>query len=152
MSQVNYKQYVKKTMQLARSLIIKSESSAEQLNDYLKLMGHSVPDEHPHTWKYYLNLSGEYFPPLGSIDRELNKPLQDQLMQVISLDDYTTIDFTLAGLVGHPITRREYGYNGEYYLTLVNQFPAQEMLIRGIINPVDIEEALNAPDFFYPSM
>lgn len=133
MSTVNYKRYVKDTVLLTRSLIIKSDLASIQMNKMLTELNYSVSEHEPNTWKYYLNLAGEYHP-------------LDQPMTVISLDTGESIPFTKSALINHVTTKEAYSYKGSYYTELVNDFPDQEMLIRGIINPIDINIAINSPN------
>ena len=59
-----YQLYVDSVMELAETIVIKSEYSALQLNVYCtRLYGEgSFDSNNPQTWKYYLNISGEYHP------------------------------------------------------------------------------------------
>lgn len=134
MSSNLYNIYRNNTLQLAKTLIIKSAESARLINDGLRLYGASVDDTRPETWIYYMNLAGEYHP--------LNVP-----MTVMSLDTLEEIPFTKESLLEHRATARNYYYGSTYYRALVNRYPAQEALIRGIIDPVDLDEAVAADDF-----
>ncbi len=129
------KLYVDLNEKLCRTLTIKSNISAELINDYLiGLYGASIVDTNsPTTWKYYFNLSGSY--------HSTDKP-----MQVSSLDDLTTIDFTVSNLAIHKATRRAYTYGSRYYNSLLNLYPDQEQLILGILNPVNVNDAVDAKD------
>lgn len=124
-------------------MVIKFEAEAQSINEYLVLKygPSSVPSEDPHTWKYYLNLAGEYH-------------FTDTPMTVVSLDTQQEIAFTKENMKLHLTTRQAYGYGSRYYYALVSKFPSQENLIRSILLPVDIETAINAKDFkilTYPS-
>ena len=81
-----------------------------------------------------MNLSGEYHPA-------------DEPMSVIAIETLTEIPFTKEALKNHPTTMEAYQYNGTYYKALVRKYPKQSELIRGIINPVDIDLVINSPDF-----
>jgi hypothetical protein len=141
MSTPQYTQYVEKTLQLAKTLTIKSEASCIGINNHMKALGVVLSDD-PRTWKYYLNLAGEYHPT-------------DQPMEVLSLDTLETIPFTKDALKDHVVTRESYLPGSTttnwdsvkanaYYVTLVERYPGQELLIRGILQPVDLETAVNA--------
>lgn len=133
MSKAQYDIYVTKVMTLARTLVIKSQATVDTINATLIQYGWDVSGD-PATWKYYLNLAGEYHPI-------------DIPMSIISLDTLQTIDFTKANLAQHTATYREYSDStSRFYLDLVSRYPKQEMLIRGILNPVDIQTAINAED------
>ena len=134
MSNTTYNLYVASTMALTKSLIVKSTMTATAMNDYLTQLGQPVLLDNPHSWRYYMNLSGSYHPS--------NEP-----MSIISIDTLKKIPFTKEALASHPATLRAYQYNTRYYKALVQQYPKQRELIRGIINPVDIDHAIKSPDF-----
>lgn len=133
MSKAQYDIYLRKVLDLAHTLVIKSRATADALNTSLAEMRHDVDQFDPASWKYYLNLAGRYHPT-------------DKLMKVTSLDTLQTIDFTRQNLQDHRTTYREYAFGTRFYNELVNRYPEQEQLIRGILNPVDIQTAINAPD------
>lgn len=133
MSVTNYRRYVRDTLAIAKSLTIKSELSIIGINQYLTDLGHVISND-PTTWRYYLHLSGEYH-------------FLDVPMEVRSLDTREIISFDRETLKTHVVTRENYGIGGRFYNTLVDRHPEQEMLIRGILNPIDIDVAIEAPDF-----
>ena len=133
MSKTQYDIYVADNIALAQTLVIKSDLTAQAVNKGLELLNIPVNRNDPLTWKYYLNLSGEYHPT-------------DQPMSIVSLDTLQTIDFTKENLRIHDSTRREYSQQTNFYQELLNRFPDQESLIRGILNPIDIQTAISAPD------
>lgn len=133
MSSTNYRQYVSNTLTLARSLTIKSDASIIGINQHVKALGHPVSDD-PTTWRYYQNLAGVY--------HALDVP-----MHVTSLDTLEVIPFTVESLKEHLVTRTLYQPGSEYYQAMVEKYPAQELLIRGVLNPIDIHDAIAAPDF-----
>lgn len=121
------------TIKLCKTMVIKSQKVAEAINQDLTEQGYA-PETETHKWKYFLNLAGEYHPT-------------DQVMTVTSLDTLETIRFTKATLELHKTTRKEYSLQSDYYTQLVNRYPEQEELIRGIINPVDLDKAVKADDY-----
>lgn len=133
MSKAQYDIYLRKVMDLAKTLVVKSQASADAINAGLKELGWSVNDADPTSWKYYLNLAGRYH-------------ASDRLMTVTSLDTLQTIDFTRENLLQHRSTLREYAFGSRYYNELVSRFPEQENLIRGILNPVEMATAVAAQD------
>lgn len=133
MSTTYYRLYKEKVLELARSIVIKNESTAFAINRQLELMGYPISDD-PRTWKYYLNLAGEYH-------------FLDRPMQIISLDTLETIPFTKENLRIHLATADEYRVGSRYYNDLVERFPDQEVLIRGILSPVEMERVIEADDF-----
>jgi hypothetical protein len=138
--QAQYDVYQSNVLSLAKSMVIKSVLQAIAINNYLtqqyNATGNSVyevNDADPTTWKYYLNLSGQYHP-------------SDTMMQVISQDSLQTIDFTVANLQINTATAAAYAVGGRYYNDLVAAYPTQSQLIRGILNPVDLTTAIDAED------
>lgn len=133
MSKAQYDIYVRKVLDLASTLVIKSQATADSINKSLIELGTVVNDQDPTSWKYYLNLSGRYHST-------------DVIMSVTSLDTLQRIDFTRENLQIHRTTYREYAYGSRFYNDLVLRYPAQEMLIRGILNPIELNTAINARD------
>lgn len=128
-----YSLYIKSILKLSATLLIKSEYTSRTINDRLTLLGVYVDIDAPNTWKYYLNLAGEYH-------------VTDTPMTIVSLDTLETIDFTKANLLIHRATRKEYAYGSRYYNELVTAYPSQQGLINGILNPIDIDTAVSAND------
>ena len=136
MSQNYYKLYIDSVFELAETLVIKSEYSALKINESLKYSpwSNSFVEHDKTTWKYYLNLSGEYH-------------ASDEEIKVISLDTLQEIVFNKENLDIHKATAKAYQYNSRYYRELVLRYPEQEILILGILYPVDIQTAIDARDF-----
>jgi hypothetical protein len=143
MANSNYYQiYIGKVLQLAATIVIKSTDFAQAINAGLQaqamaagLSADSAVDlTDPTTWKYYMNLAGAYHPT-------------DTPMQVVSMDTLETIDFTVANLAIHRATNRAYQYGTRQYNELLSLYPQQEMLIRGILYPVDLATAIAADDY-----
>lgn len=128
-----YRLYIKSIIKLTATLVIKSAYTAKSMNDKLMALGQAVDIDNPRSWKYYLNLAGQYHPT-------------QTVMQVTSLDTLETIDFTQANLLIHRATRKEYTYGTRYYSDLVAAYPDQLMLIDGIINPISVDTAISAAD------
>ena len=134
MSDSTYDLYRQSCINLARSIILKSSEVAAAINAELTLYGVDVDETDPSTWKYYLNLNGQY--------HSFDTP-----MTVTSLDTLEVIAFTRESLEIHRSTAKAYTFNSEAYLSLLARYPEQETLIRGIVNPVDIDAALSAADW-----
>lgn len=128
-----YRLYILSIIKLVATLVIKSKYTATAINARLTSLGHSVDPDDPYSWKYYKNLAGEYHST-------------NQMMVITSLDTLEQIEFTKANLLIHRATRREYTYGNRYYNDLRAAYPDQEMLINGIINPIDIEASISADD------
>lgn len=99
-----YEIYIQKVLQLAETIVIKSDITAETLNKYVTdYHGAGMVDKlDPRSWKYYLNLSGEYHPI-------------DEAMSVVSLDTLETILFSKENLQVHRATARGYAYGTRHY-------------------------------------
>jgi len=125
--------YLSKTIELAKSVTFKCEDLAASINAGLIELGYAVDEEHQDTWKYYLNLAGQY--------HETNKK-----MFVVSLDTLETIEFTTQNMSYHRSTLNAYKYGTRFYHELVRLYPGQETLIHSIVTPVDIDLAIEAKD------
>ena len=130
-----YDIYISQVLELAKTIVIKSEVSAKGINQYLMdyYGSSSVNSLAPRTWKYYLNLAGEYHPA-------------DTRMYVISMDTLEEILFSKENLAIHTTTAEYYQYGKNKYKELIKTYPDQEMLVLGILNPVDIDKAIAAAD------
>ena len=130
-----YNLYVNQVLLLAKTMIIKVESVAESTNDKLRTMkGVTIDLDDKRTWKYYLNLSGQYHNT-------------DQKIHITSLDTLQTIEFNRENLRVHTATARAYEYGSRYYRELITQYPEHETFILGSLYPVDIDKAIGADDF-----
>ncbi len=143
MSLNHHKLYLNNVFALAATLVIKSKYSADCVNNRLiALYGASAVDPgQPTTWKYYLNLCGEYHP-------------RDPVITVRSLDTLQPIAFTKTNLLTHTATAKAYQYGSRYYRELLAQYPDYENLILGVLYPAKMAQLQAAPDFSvvsYPS-
>lgn len=127
-----YRVYVDSIHSLAASLMIKCGHTAAMMNEEIGPSPH-YDEFDPSTWKYYLNVCGEYFPT-------------DERMIVTSLDDMTEIEFSKENLKKHQATATGYEFGTKYYYELVDRFPQHEFLIRGILYPADMDTAITARD------
>lgn len=138
MSSNNYQIYINQTLQLAETIVIKSSYTAQALNEWVEGIGRAAGhettvDPEPATWKYYLNLAGEYH-------------FLDRVMTVVSVDTLEEIVFNKANLQIHRATARAYQYGTKQYTDLVARFRDQEQLILGILYPADLNTAVAAKD------
>ena len=118
-----------------QSLSLKFTPLAHLLNGVVMRQGYTVDTNDPTTWKYYLNLTGQYHP-------------SDTMMVVNSFDTGLPINFTTENLSISPRTRQAYVPGTTYYQQLVDQYPTQSDLIKSIVYPVsDIDTAITAEDF-----
>lgn len=138
MSILQHEIYVEGTIALAKSMILKHAPTAELMNSEIiknqAITGIGVDVSDPKSWKYYMNMAGEYHP-------------LDEDMYVISLDTTQTILFNRENILQHRATFKEYGMGSQYYTELVKKYPGQEDLIKGILSPIDIDVSILAPDY-----
>lgn len=132
MSTSFYRIYIEKILRLAKTLVIKSQITAEAYNTQLMFDG-QMQDDLEVDWKYYKTLAGEYH-------------RTHKVMTVVSLDTLDEIVFNKENLAIHRATAKAYEYGSNYYKDLLNQYPDQEDLILGILNPIDKNLAINSPD------
>lgn len=130
-----YAIYIEKVIQLAQTIVIKSEETADTINRYIRMVygENAVNDLDPTTWKYYKHLAGEYH-------------FSDLRMTVTSMDTLEQIEFNKENLAIHRATARGYVFGTRQYQELVSLYPDQEMLILGILYPVDIQKAIAGQD------
>lgn len=127
--------YLEANKKLIQTITVKSAISAELTNEgVVKQYGSSSVDPYdPLSWKHYLNLAGK-------------RHFSDKIIEVISLDSQEPIEFTPEMLELHPNTKAAYQFGTRYYYSLLRSFPDQEPLIRGVVNPANIFEAIDAVD------
>lgn len=130
----HYKVYIDKCLALVSTMIIKSTKDARDMsNELFYRTLHRYDENDPSSWIYYKHISGEYH-------------VTDEPIYVISVDTTERIIFNKENLKIHKNTRKEYSYGTHKYEELVARYPNKELLIKGILNPVDIETAINAED------
>lgn len=150
-----FKIYRQSCIDLARSIVIKDTLTAIAMNEkdredeklYKSLgePGYYDPED-PHTWRYYKHLAGVYHRKdyITVTDELTGKQTIKPAIQVRSIDTTEMIDFTRENLAEHRATLREYQKGTTYYLNLIEKFPEHITLIDGILNPIDMDKAINA--------
>lgn len=129
-----YQIYTDGNIDLASSIVLKHHQSALAVNQWVLINTTAEFDVlDPRTWKYYKNVAGEYF-------------TSDIRMVITSMDTLEEIEFSKENLKFHRATKKAYGFGTTYYKELVDNYPNQEQLIRGILYPVDIDAAIAAYD------
>jgi len=132
-SNKQYRLYIDSTLELAETVVIKSDYEANSINDWVVLnYGESAVNySDPTTWKYYMNICGEYHPT-------------DEIIYITSLDTIGSIAFTKTNLDLHPATKSAYRYNSRYYRELLLEHPDKEQLIFGILYPANLTQAIES--------
>lgn len=125
--------YKQQIFNFLKSMTIKSKFLADSINNNLLAAGISVDLSDPYTWKYYLNVSGEYHHT-------------DTFMYIYSVDTQERIFFSKETLKDHPKTVAAYKAGSELYETLLLQYPTQVDLIKSIVYPCDVSAAIAASD------
>lgn len=127
--------YIEQSILLIKTLNIKHQDFADMANAGViaKYGVNAVDKTDPTTWKYYLNVAGQYH-------------FSDTMMQVVSIDTLETIDFTRENLEIHTATAEAYRLGSRDYYLLVSLYPSQIRLIHGILYPADIQTAIDAED------
>ena len=134
MISTDFKPYVLEIINFLRSVSIKYSWIADQDNVMLVQNGYDVDLDDPTTWRYYLNLYGEYH-------------AADTVMMVASLDTLEQIPFTKEVLALHPRTLASYRPGTTFFKNLCAEYPTQTSLIKSILFPVDsVESAIAAKD------
>lgn len=145
-----YDIFASKCFSLAHTMVIHSELLAKSQNTLLEQKGFLVNHNNPRSWKYFLNLSGQYHDYDKDIIANLNADGHPYMQIKIAGDNQPfTVDFTrelVSGVGGDYTLAAEYSYGSEYYKELVSRYPGCETLILGILNPIDIETAIEAND------
>lgn len=126
-------QYLDQCMQLVKTLVVKFDEAPLLMNEAVaKTYGSGAVDPSlPETWKYYMNLSGQYHPT-------------DRIMTVVSIDNLEEIEFTRENLEIHTATRDAHVMGSPAYQRLLLRYPDQKSVIDGILTPVDIDLAIEA--------
>lgn len=128
------KTYITELQRLVRSVLIKSSHQAIMINKHIiKTYGANAVLDDINTWRYYLNLNGEY--------HSTNEPME---LYIIELNETRPITKEL--LVTYKKTRNDLATFTETFNNLIKQYPTNELLIRGMISPIDIETAYNTVD------
>lgn len=128
--------YRSNVLQLVRSITLKFAANSDAQNkSYLELKGVDFSELPLNQQPYYKHLAGQYVDGI------------DEPMTVVSLDTLEEIPFTYDSLLIHRATAKAYTIDSSYHRELMDRYPHQKDLIRGIINPVDIDKAIAADDF-----
>jgi len=123
--------YIKNTIKLAKSIVIKLDDIAIAINNGLLFNGFTIPAD-KHLWKYYLNLAG--------LPHETNT----QNIEVYSLETTQYVVLTNTIATDYPVTYKSLVTDNDAYKNLLLKYPNDESYIKGMLYPVDIDAAINA--------
>ena len=133
--------FIDDCIRLSKSFLIKNAVEAKIMNDTVEdVYGYQTRLlESPGEWRYYRQLSGNYY-HLGSID----KPVL-----LTSLDTGEVIEWTKTTAAEHDRTRQEMLKYEQLYDTVVTDHPLQETYIRSVSNLTQLtsDEIANLPDW-----
>lgn len=145
-----YNIFASKCFSLAHTMVIHSLLLARSQNTILEQKGFRINHNNPKTWKYYLNLAGEYHEYDKQLIATLNTDGHPYMRIKVAGDKQPVIvDFTkdlVSGATGDYSLAAEYSFGSEYYNELVKRYPGCESLILGILNPINIDIATTAND------
>jgi len=126
-------EYIIDTMKLTSSLVVKVTEVVNAINDgILATQGVAIPLD-KHEWKHYLNVSGE-------------KHFTNNAVMVYVKHENSILELTKPLLVAQPGLRDELLTMKSLYLTLLQDYPDDIEYIKGVLYPVDIDAAINAPN------
>lgn len=150
MSQTLHQIYQSKAIVLARTMVVKFHSIAEAINQTLIDQGYEVDVNNPSTWKYYLNMFGEYHQADKDRLRALSGGETEYIQIKVAGDNQPIdVDFTKTLLYGDDAdlaVANEYRFNTQYYKALITKYPEFEDLILGVLNPVPPSISIPAND------
>lgn len=148
MSATLHRIYQSKALVLTKTMVMKLHNVALAINEDLKTRGYTIDESDPSTWKYYLNLNGVYHQYDHDRLLELSGGQYDHIRIKVAGDNQPVeVNFTKELLFGDNsdlAIANEYRFNTNYYNSLVTKYPEFEELIRGVLNPVSPEIALNS--------
>lgn len=140
--------YRSKCFALANTMVVHSALSAQALNVFLEQKGFIINYNDPKTWKYYMNLAGQYHEYDMRIIAEANLDGHPFMRIKVAGDNQPIeVDFKrelLTGNAGDYSLAAEYSYGSPYYNELLSRYPNCETLILGILNPIDFSISTNA--------
>lgn len=135
---------------IAKTMVMHHIEIAEHINKQLELrfLNYHVDQDRPETWKYYMNLAGEYHETDLALIREINGDGNPYMTIKVAGDNEAIVtNFTkdlISGDNADIALATEYAYGSNFYTELVSRYPEHESLILGILNPIDKSLALKA--------
>lgn len=124
--------YNDECLALANSMYLKFDLHALAIER--RFTGQSTITSNRTTWLQYMNLAGLYHS-------------SNAAMTVKSLDTFEDISFDKETLQEHPTTLSRYQEFGKYYTAIIEAFPDNEVLIKGILYGREIDDVIAMEDF-----
>ncbi len=130
---------------MAKTMVVHSDMVAQQVNNELRMTNPfiTIDSTNTSTWRYYMNLNGEYHEADKKRIKEINGDDNPYMtIQVAGDDGPVIINFTkdtISGATADAALVTEYAYGTNFYNELVDRYPDFERLILGILNPIDYE-------------
>lgn len=151
MSRSVYEIFKTKAFTLAKTIVVKHDESAIEMNNYMQTtQGISVNENDRWTWRYYLNMAGEYHQADHLDLAQINgNGVGYMTVRIAGPDGPQDVLFTkdlLHGENADYALANEFTYDSRPYKDLLERYPKFESLILGILNPVNIDTAVLAPD------
>lgn len=124
--------YIPELNSLVRSIVIKSSHQSDMINKRIfDEYGVRSIDKDYRTWRYYLNLNGEYHHT-------------NEKMEILVIETNTYEPLTKELIARYKRTRIDLGKFSTTYKKLLKQYPDNDLLIKGILNPIDMEVSYKA--------
>lgn len=155
MSQTLHQIYQSKAIVVTRTMVIKFHKIAESINATVRADGYEVDETNPASWKYYMNMFGEYHVSDRAQLLALSNGEFDSIrIKVAGETQPVEVDFNkanISGANGDVAIANEYRFNTFYFNELVDKYPDFEDLILGVLNPIspDISIAASEGEILY---
>ena len=150
MSQTLHQIYQSKAIVVTRTMVIKFHKIAEAINASVRDQGYEVDETNPATWKYYMNMFGEYHESDRARLLVLSNGAFDSIrIKVAGETQPVEVDFNkanISGANGDVAIANEYRFNTFYFNELVASYPEFEDVILGILNPISTDISINAKE------
>lgn len=148
MSQTLHQIYQSKAIVVTKTMVIKFHKIAEAINADVRDQGYEVDETNPATWKYYMNMFGEYHESDRARLLMLSNGKFDSIrIKVAGETQPIEVDFNkanISGANGDVAIANEYRFNTFYFNELVATYPEFEDIILGILNPISTDISINA--------
>lgn len=128
-----YKDFIKKILLFSKSIVFKLDILPDMINTNLINNGYSIDYYDKTTWKYYLNISGE-------------KHISNKSVIIKLIETGEEVELSKSLFETYKYTKQELLKFESYYAELVTKYPTEIDYIKGCLNPVDINIAIEAEE------